>query len=321
MLSAWSRRLATRTPLARSLASKSNAEVLTEWMTGPAAKLDAAAAASAGLETLALSLDDLAPGVLHVKLHRPKTVNAMNMQMWTELDETFALVERDPSVRAVVLSGDGRGFSSGMDLSVFATLQKLAMDESCDGRKREMLMRVIDRFQRVVSAPERCRVPVVAAVHGACIGAGVDLITACDLRYCDASAVFSVKEVDLAIVADVGTLQRLPKLVGEQQAKELAYTGRNFGAVEAAAMGLVLKALPDQEQLLAHVSDVVTAIAAKSPLTVRGIKKTIHYQRDHSTHDSLEQVRYHNAAVLYSDDLAAAIASVMSKTPAKFRDD
>jgi enoyl-CoA hydratase len=304
-----------------AFSTKSDAEVLSEWMTGPPRKLDAAAIASAAFETVALSLGDVAPGVLHVKLSRPKTVNAMNMHMWSELGEAFELVERDPSVKAVVLSGDGRGFSSGMDLHVFATMQKLALAESCDGRKREMLMRVIDRFQRVVSAPERCRVPVLAAVHGACIGAGVDLITACDLRYCDASAVFSVKEVDLAIIADVGTLQRLPKLVGEQQAKELAFTGRNFGAVEAAAMGLVLKTFPDQEQLLQHVGEVAAAIATKSPLTVRGIKQTIHYQRDHSTRDALEQVRYHNAAVLYSEDLAAAITGVMSKTPAAFRDD
>lgn len=325
MLSLASRRLARSLGASRVLpaafSTKSDAAVLTEWMTGPPRKLDASAVASAAFETVALSLDDFGPGVLHLKLNRPKAVNAMNMHMWSELGEAFALVECDPSVKAVVVSGEGRGFSSGMDLKVFATMQKLALAESCDGRKREMLMRVIDRFQRVVSAPERCRVPVLAAVHGACIGAGVDFITACDLRYCDASVVFSVKEVDLAIVADVGTLQRLPKLVGEQQAKELAFTGRNFGAVEAAAMGLVLKAFPDQEQLLKHVGEVAANIAAKSPLTVRGIKQTIHYQRDHSTRDALQQVRYHNAAVLYSDDLAAAIAGVMSKTPATFRDD
>ncbi|KAG6609969.1 Delta(3,5)-Delta(2,4)-dienoyl-CoA isomerase [Phytophthora cinnamomi] len=306
--------------LRRSFASKGNREHIADWMTGPPQTLDVA---STKFDTLSLGFadDDAASGVLHLKLNRPKVVNAMNMQMWVELSQAFELVERDPSVKAVVVSGEGRGFTSGMDLDVFAQMQKVAMEESCEGRKRERLMRVIDKFQQVISAPEKCRVPVIAAVHGPCIGAGVDFITACDLCYSDVSAVFSVKEVDLAIIADVGTLQRLPKLVGERQAKELAFTGRNFGGLEAEKLGLVLKALPDQEALLAHVEDVAKTIAKKSPLTIRGIKQTIHYQRDHSTADSLQQIRYHNAAVLYSDDLVQAVGAVMSKTEPKFRDD
>ncbi|OWZ23922.1 Delta(3,5)-Delta(2,4)-dienoyl-CoA isomerase [Phytophthora megakarya] len=304
----------------RRFVSKSNHEHLVNWMTGPPKALDVA---STKFDTLSINFanDDAASGVLHLKLNRPKVVNAMNMQMWVDLAEAFQLVELDPSVRAVVVSGEGRGFTSGMDLDVFAQMQKVAMEESCEGRKRERLMCVIDKFQSVISAPEKCRVPVIAAVHGPCIGAGVDFITACDLCYSDVSAVFSVKEVDLAIIADVGTLQRLPRLVGERQAKELAFTGRNFGGLEAEKLGLVQKALPDQEALTKHVSDVATAIAKKSPLTIRGIKQTIHYQRDHSTKDSLEQIRYHNAAVLYSDDLVQAVSAVMSKSEPKFRDD
>ncbi|KAG7389636.1 hypothetical protein PHYPSEUDO_010033 [Phytophthora pseudosyringae] len=306
--------------LHRRFASKSNQEHIAGWMTGPPQTLDVA---SAKFDTLSMGFadNDVALGVLHLKLNRPKVVNAMNMQMWVELAEAFKLVELDPSVKAVVVSGEGRGFTSGMDLDVFAQMQQVAMEESCEGRKRERLMRVIDKFQNVISAPEKCRVPVIAAVHGPCIGAGVDFITACDLCYSDVSAVFSVKEVDLAIIADVGTLQRLPKLVGERQAKELAFTGRNFGGLEAEKLGLVLRALPDQEGLMSYVGDVAKAIAKKSPLTIRGIKQTIHYQRDHSTKDSLEQVRYHNAAVLYSDDLVQAVGAVMSKTEPKFRND
>ncbi|RLN69529.1 hypothetical protein BBJ28_00023530 [Nothophytophthora sp. Chile5] len=306
--------------LSTAAGGRSNSDHLVDWMTGPPQKLDVT---SANFETLALAFDgsDAASGVLHMKLNRPKVVNAMNMQMWVELARAFELVELDPSVKVVVISGEGRGFTSGMDLDVFASMQKVAAQESCDGRKRERLMRVIDKFQQVISAPEKCRVPVIAAVHGVCIGAGVDFITACDLCYADVSSVFSVKEVDLAIIADVGTLQRLPKLVGERQAKELAFTGRNFGGLEAEKLGLVLKTLPGPEELMRHVSDVAKTIAKKSPLTVRGIKQTIHYQRDHSTADSLQQVRYHNAAVLYSDDLAQAIGALMSKTEPTFRDD
>lgn len=294
----------------------SDASHLSDWMKLTPRKLDPNAHA---FETLALAFPQ--DNVLHLKLHRPKQLNAMNMQMWIELGQAFELVEQDPSIKAVIVSGDGRAFTSGMDLNVFATLQQVMANEACEGRKRERLMRVIDEFQRVIAAPEKCRVPVIAAIHGACIGAGVDFITACDLRYCDTSAVFSVKEVDLAIIADVGTLQRLPKLVGEQQAKELAYTGRNFGGIEAEKLGLVLKCFHDSEELLTHVGGVAKSIAEKSPITIRGIKQTIHYQRDHSTHDALEQIRYHNAAVLQSDDLTKAIGAIVTKSTATFRDD
>ncbi|CAI5703116.1 hypothetical protein KXD40_003912 [Peronospora effusa] len=268
-----------------------------------------------------LSLGFTAPGILHLKLNRPKVLNAMNMQMWIDLAQTFEMVESNPRIKTVIVSGEGRGFTSGMDLDVFVQMQKLAMEESCEGRKRESLMRVIGKFQNVISALEKCRVPVIAAVHGPCIGAGVDFITACDLCYSDVSAIFSIKEVDLAIIADLGTLQRLPKLIGERQTKELAFTGRDVGGLEAEKLGLVLKALPDHETLMGHVGDVAKAIAKKSPLTIRGIKQTIHYQRDHSTTDSLQQVRYHNAAVLYSDDLVQAVGAVMSKSEPTFRND
>lgn len=305
---------------ARSFSSRatggSDAEHLAKWMALKATPLDLS---SQQFETIALSSPSA--NVLHLQLSRPKTRNAMNMQMWTELAQAFDAIEQDSSVKAVIVSGEGKAFTSGMDLNVFATMQQVAQSESCDGRKREALMRVIDSFQRIISAPERCRVPVIAAIHGPCIGAGVDFITACDLRYCESSAVFSVKEVDLAIIADVGTLQRLPKLIGEQQAKELAYTGRNFGGAEAERIGLVLKSFTDQEELMAHAHRVAESIAAKSPLTIRGIKQTIHYQRDHSTTDSLRQVQYHNAAVLYSEDLAQAIGAIMGKTTPTFRND
>ncbi|CEG47768.1 enoyl-hydratase [Plasmopara halstedii] len=306
--------------LRRRFASKGNREHILDWMTGPRKMLNVA---STDFDTISVGFanEDSSSGVLHLKLNRPKVVNAMNMQMWVELAKAFELVEEDVTVKAVIVSGEGRGFTSGMDLDVFAQMQNVAMEESCEGRKREKLMRVIDRFQKVISAAENCRVPVIAAVHGPCIGAGVDFITACDLCYSDMSAVFAVKEVDLAIIADVGTLQRLPKLVGERHAKELAFTGRDFGGLEAEKLGLVLKTLPDKNNLMKFVGDLANAIAQKSPLTIRGIKQTIHFQRDHSTKDSLEQIRYHNAAVLYSDDLMLAVNAVMSKTKPKFRND
>ncbi|TMW56639.1 hypothetical protein Poli38472_006649 [Pythium oligandrum] len=302
-----------RSPAVRSFAD--NATHMREWLR-PNKKFDLDAHS---YETLALNYEQ--EHVLHLKLNRPKQLNAFNMQMWVDLGDVFEKIELDPSIRAVIVSGEGRGFTSGMDLSVFTVLQQVLAEEKCQGRMREGLMRGIDGFQRVITAAESCRVPVIAAVHGPCIGAGVDFITACDLRYCDTSAVFSVKEVDLAIVADCGTLQRLPKLIGEQRAKELSYTGRNFSGVEAERLGFVLKTLNDQEELLKHAKEVAASIADKSPLTIRGIKHAINYQRDHSTQDSLRQIQYHNATVVPSDDLATAITAIMSKSKATFRED
>ncbi|RHZ22451.1 hypothetical protein DYB37_000992 [Aphanomyces astaci] len=270
--------------------------------------------------SLADGLADSDPSIVNLRLNRPTKLNAFNMQMWNELESFFQQVEATPSVRAVVIRGEGRGFSSGMDLQVFAAMQEIMETIPCDAKKRERLMQLIRRFQHIVSAPERSRVPVIAAVHGICWGGAVDFITACDLRVCDISADFSVKEIDLAIVADVGTLQRLPLLVGEQRAKELSYTGRSFFGTEAERIGLVLEAHVDPSALFAHAASLAASIASKSPVTIRGIKKTIQYRRDHTTDDSLRQVELWNAAMLQSEDLVEAFTAMTSKKTPQFRD-
>ncbi|DBA00033.1 TPA: hypothetical protein N0F65_002036 [Lagenidium giganteum] len=302
--------------LAFSTKETSNAALLSEWVNANSKPIDFS---SLKYETLLLSRRN--DSVLHLKLNRPKQLNAFSMQMWVEMADAFKQIERDPSVKCVVVSGEGKAFTSGMDLNVFGTMQAVMSTDTCEGRKRERLIKVIDNFQKVISAPENCRVPVIAAIHGPCIGAGVDFITACDLRYCDTSADFSVKEIDLAIIADIGTLQRLPPLIGEQQAKELSYTGRNVSGLEAERIGLVLKCLKDKEELTQYVNNVADNIATKSPITIRGIKQTVHYTRDHSTADSLHQIRQHNGAVLNSDDLERAIAAIMSRSTPTFRND
>ncbi|RQM30154.1 hypothetical protein B5M09_001920 [Aphanomyces astaci] len=255
--------------------------------------------------SLADDLADSDPSIVNLRLNRPTKLNAFNMQMWNELESFFQQVEATPSVRAVVIRGEGRGFSSGMDLQVFAAMQEIMGTIPCDAKKRERLMQLIRRFQHIVSAPER---------------SAVDFITACDLRVCDISADFSVKEIDLAIVADVGTLQRLPLLVGEQRAKELSYTGRSFFGTEAERIGLVLEAHVDSSALFAHAASVAASIASKSPVTIRGIKKTIQYRRDHTTDDSLRQVEHWNAAMLQSEDLVEAFTAMTSKKTPQFRD-
>jgi len=167
---------------------------------------------------------DAKDGVAVVNLSRPEKMNAMSIPLWEELIDVFDYCSRDPAVRCVVLGGDGEHFCSGMDLGVFATMASLHEEESCQGRKREHLKNLIEYFQNGCSAPELCHVPVLAAIHGNAVGGAIDLLTSCDMRYCVNDAMFCVKEIDLGIVADVGTTQRLPKLVGDQRARELTYT-------------------------------------------------------------------------------------------------
>lgn len=298
-------------------AMSSEADRLRAWIK-PHNDKGAIADKGSSFETVSLRIDEY--GVVSLRINRPKKLNSMNMQFWDELASAFKLIDEDSSARCVVLGSEGRAFSAGMDLAVFASMTEVFGKETCEGRKREQLNTVIKYFQDAISAPEKCKVPVIAAISGPCIGGAVDLVTACDIRLCDSSAEFSVKEVDLAIVADIGTLQRLPKLVGDQNAKELSYTGRNFSGEEATRMGLTLRCYSDKNELDTKAYEMAKTIASKSPLTVRGVKKVLNYTRDHSVQEGLDQVRLWNSAHLYSADLDAAFRAVMTKTKPTFRD-
>jgi enoyl-CoA hydratase/carnithine racemase len=273
---------------------------------------------STKLTTVDVNVSD--SGIATISLNRPSHHNALNFQMWEDLISAFNIVEKDKSVRVAILTGTAKSFTSGMDLSVFGDMQKSFNEEKCEGRRREAIIKAVKWFQDAISSPENCSVPVIAAISGHCIGAGVDLITACDLRYCTADASFSVKEIDIGIVADIGTLQRLPKLIGDQKSRELAYTARAFNGTEAEKMGLVLQSCETHEQLMRQVTEVAATIASKSPITVRGIKKTVLYTRDHTVEDSLKQVQYHNAAHMYSSDLMEAMRATMTKEKPRFQD-
>lgn len=270
------------------------------------------------LETISLDLSDT--GVLRVTLDRLKKGNSMNMTMWHELALVFDSVNQDASVRVVILTGGASVFSTGMDLNVFQEMNSLAQKETCPGRMRESLVHVVKYFQNTISGPERCVVPVLASISGHCIGGAVDLITACDMRYCTNDATFCIKETDLAMVADVGTLQRLPKIIGDSQSRELTYTAREFRGEEALRLGLVLNSFESYQDLDEHVSKVAESIASKSPLTIRGAKKTLLFTRDHTVEQGLHQVAVHNAAHLMSSDLMEAMRATMTKDSAKFSD-
>lgn len=261
---------------------------------------------------------DLRGHVAHISLSRPEKANAMNLTMWHELRQAFRWVDETPEVRVAVLSGEGKQFCAGIDLEMMMGLGQ-QIQQDCDGRTRESLRRVILDLQDCLTSLERCRKPVLAAVHGACVGGGIDLICCTDMRYCSADASFSIKEIDLGMTADVGTLQRLPKLISEAMVRELAYTGRSVDAKEALAMQLVNRVFDSAQALQEGVANIATTIAAKSPLAIRGTKEMITYARDHSVADGLNQVATWNAAMLMSNDLQEAVMAKMGKRKPEFK--
>lgn len=267
-------------------------------------------------ETLSVSLEN---HIATVRLNRPDKANAMSATMWQEIRQAFQWVDTTPEARVAVLQGEGKLFTAGIDLQMMMGLGPQIQND-CDGRTREALRRVILDLQDTLSSLERCRKPVLAAIHGGCIGGGIDLITCADMRYASSDAYFTIKEIDIGMTADVGTLQRLPKLVGEGIVRELAYTGRRFDAAEAKEMGLVNRVFESREALYAGVHEIAATIAAKSPLSIRGTKEMITYARDHSVADSLNYIATWNAAMLMSQDLTEAMMSNMAKKAPSFKD-
>lgn len=261
---------------------------------------------------------ELADNIAHVQINRPEKINAMNAAFWTEIVDIFRWIDDTDAVRVVVLSGAGKHFSSGIDLMLLAGVaNELGKDV---GRNARLLRRKILELQSSFNAVDNCRKPVLAAIQGYCLGGAIDLISACDMRYAAADAQFSIKEIDIGMAADVGTLQRLPRIVGDGMLRELAYTGRTFGAEEARQIGLVNRTYADASSLLDGVMEIAREIAAKSPIAVAGTKEMLSYMRDHRIDDGLEYVATWNAAMLQSNDLRVAIAAHMSKQKPQFLD-
>ncbi|MDO8988486.1 MAG: crotonase/enoyl-CoA hydratase family protein [Sideroxyarcus sp.] len=266
-------------------------------------------------ETLVITESE---GIAHIELNRPDKANALNMAMWKELRQAFDWLSTSRA-RVGVLSARGKYFTAGIDLEMLAATHA-EISALPEGKKQERLKDLIVELQQAISAAETCHKPILAAVHGACIGAGIDLITACDMRYASRDARFSVKEIDVAIVADVGTLQRLPGLIGDGLARELAYTAREFDGDEAREMRLVNKVFPDRDSLMDHVMQLAKTIAAKSPVAIRGTKDTLNYSRDHSVAEGLNYVAAKNAAILFSADFQEAVSAAMQRRTARFED-
>nr|XP_031836332.1 delta(3,5)-Delta(2,4)-dienoyl-CoA isomerase, mitochondrial isoform X1 [Nomia melanderi] len=253
-----------------------------------------------------------------VQLNRPKKLNAMNDIMWKEFKICFNELAVEPECRVIILSGADKGFCSGIDVQDLVNFAPKLAEQEDVARKCKILQLMIKEYQDSLSAIEKCPKPVIAAVHGACVGAGVDMISAADIRYCSSDAWFQIKEVDIGMAADVGTLQRFPKIIGSDSlVRELVYTARKFTASEALQHGFVSRTFENQESLLEGSMELAKTIASKSPVAVQGSKLSLVYSRDHSVQEGLDHIAMLNQSMLQSEDFAnAAMAqAIKSETP------
>ena len=254
------------------------------------------------------------PFVYSVEMNRPKKMNALNKELWTEVGDFFSKAHHDPECRVVVISGAGRMFTSGIDLSDLSQLASIVYSDDDIARKSMTMYNTIRQLQDLITEMEKCRKPVIGAVHNACVGAGVDMITAMDVRLCTKDAWFCVKEVDMGLAADVGTLQRLPKCIGSQSlVNELCLTARKMGSEEAMACGLVSKVYETKEELMEGALAMAATIASKSPVAVQGTKDNLVYSREHSTQEGLERIATYNMTMLQSEDLMKSAMAAMNR--------
>lgn len=256
--------------------------------------------------------------VAQVSFNRPEKANSLHMPAWEEMKSIFEELHDNLDVRVIVLTGEGKHFCAGIDLETLMDMQKYN-SISCPGRRSEKLRNFILAFQDTITAIEKCRKPVLAAIQNACVGGGVDIISACDMRYCTDAAYFAIKEVDLGLVADIGTLQRLPNILNPGIVSELAYTGRKVMGEEAAKIGLVNQTFSTQEAMMDRVMELAKIIASKSPLVIRGTKEMLLYKRDHTVAESLDYMATWNAAMLMSEDLMEAFQASVQKREAVFK--
>lgn len=257
--------------------------------------------------------------IAEITLIGPGKGNAMGPDFWQELPELFGHLDTDPGVRAVVLTGSGKNFSYGLDLVAMGGTLSGVLAGDAKAAPRTEFLDSLRKLQAGITAVADCRKPVVAAVSGWCIGGGVDLICAADVRYASADAKFSVREVKVGMVADVGTLARLPFIIGDGHLRELALTGKDIDAARAEKIGLVNDVADDQDAVLDLARSTAREIADNPPLVVHGIKSVLDHSRSAAVHDSLRYVAAWNSAFLPSEDLSEAITAVFEKRKPEFK--
>ncbi|MFZ1343505.1 crotonase/enoyl-CoA hydratase family protein [Thiothrix eikelboomii] len=255
--------------------------------------------------------------IAHLILNRPTALNSMNRAFWQELPAAIREVEQADDLRVLVISSTGKHFSAGMDLEVFSQPDP-RMFGGEPSRRAEFMRRLVLELQACFTALEDLRIPVLAAIQGGCIGGALDLVAACDSRYCTEDAFFTIKETELGITADLGSLQRLPKWISPGLVRELAYTARHLSATEAAACGLVNRVFTDQSALVAGVMELAAQIAKHSPLAVAGSKAMLNYARDHSVAESLHYMATWQAGMFQAADLMESIQAKQAKRATQY---
>ena len=253
--------------------------------------------------------------IAHLVLSRPEALNTMGPVFWRELDEVLTHIHKAGTARALVISSTGKHFSAGMSLDTFGGA--ITMDDhSPEGRAA--IFDSLSELQATFTKLETLRIPVIVALHGGCIGGAVDMVTACCIRYATADTFFCIQEINIGMVADVGTLQRLPKLIPLAVVKELAYTGRRLSAQKALGYGLVNEVFDTAEACLAAAMQCAKEIAAKPPVAMWGTKQVIHYTRDHSTEDSLKQMGWVQSAIWSNAHVREAVTAMKEKRAGSF---
>jgi enoyl-CoA hydratase len=255
--------------------------------------------------------------VAHLVLNRPEAMNTMNPAFWRELDDVLTQLHRDGQARALLISSTGKHFSAGMALETFGGA--IAMDDS-SAEGRSAMFDLLTEMQATFTKLETLRIPVIAAIQGGCIGGAVDMATACCIRYATADAFFCIQEINIGMVADVGTLQRLPKLIPLGVVKELAYTGRRLPSAKALAYGLVNEVFDSQEAMMAAALQCAREIGAKPPVAIWGTKQVIHYARDHSVDDALKQMGWIQGAIWSNEHVREAVTAQKQKRAGTYPD-
>ena len=262
-------------------------------------------------------------GVGHLILDKGEDLNKMTMNFWYELPRILDEIDKDASLRVLILSSTGKHFCAGMDLKNFGTLGNDAEKKTNvpdKARIGESLYRVAKELQDMLSKLEKLRIPVLAGIQGGCIGGGLDLVTAADMRFASKDAFFCIQEVNIGMAADIGTLQRLPRVIPEGKVRELAYTGRRMPAEEALEAGLVNKVYESHEEMISGLKNMAAVIASKSPLAVYGTKAILNFSRDHTIAEGLEYNALWSGAMLPQEDMAEAMMSNMEKRDPEFQD-
>ena len=260
-----------------------------------------------GHECFEVTIED---GIAHLRLNRPDAYNTMIPEFWGELPRIVNDIDRAAEARVIVLSSTGKHFSAGMDLAVF-TGETPLLNRSVkeQARRASSLWMSVQHLQDSFTALERCRLPVIAAVQGGCIGGAVDMVCAADMRYSTADAFFCIQEINIGMTADVGTLQRLPKLIPEGVAREWAYTGDRIPAARAQQVGFVNELFDDHDALLEGVMAIASRIAAHSPLAIWGTKEMVNYTRDHTVADSLRYMAGWQSGMFMGGDMMEEFAA------------